>query len=173
MHSTPSDIIANQVRKRRRQLDMNRQQLAEKCASIGAPQITTAALTNIETGRPDKDGKRRREVSVEELLALAHALSLNPVDLMVPADLSDDEPYEVTDQVATTVGTAREWISGMWFLVPPESPMEFALAIQSMPQKRAQAVSRAWFTPERQMEWNRAALEYDRQPSGEDEGEKS
>ena len=87
MHSTPSDIIASQVRKRRRQVNMNRQQLAERCASIGAPQITVAALTNIETGRPDKDGKRRREVTVEELLALAHALSINPVDLMVPADL--------------------------------------------------------------------------------------
>jgi transcriptional regulator with XRE-family HTH domain len=171
MHSTPSEIIANQVRKRRRQLDLNRQQLAEKCASIGAPQITTAALTNIETGRPDKDGKRRREVSVEELLALAHALNMNPVDLMVPADLGDDEPYQVTEQVNTTVATARDWISGTAFLVPPETPMEFAVAIQSMPKERAQAVSRAWFTPARQQDWNRQALEYDRRRSEETESE--
>ncbi|MER7838433.1 helix-turn-helix transcriptional regulator [Streptomyces sp. NPDC096040] len=163
MHSTPSEVIATQVRKRRRQLDLNRQQLAEKCASIGAPQLTTAALTNIETGRPDKDGKRRREVTVEELLALACALSIHPVDLMVPADLADDAPYEVTSAIATTAATARGWISGTAFLVPPETPMDFAVAIQAMPKERAQAVSRDWFTPERQQEWNRAALEYDRQ----------
>ncbi|GHA63976.1 hypothetical protein GCM10010330_15990 [Streptomyces tendae] len=163
MHSTPSDVIAAQVRKRRRQLDLNRQQLADKCASIGAAQITTAALTNIETGRPDKSGKRRREVTVEELLALSHALSTNPVDLMVPADADDEDPYEVTPELTTTSATARDWISGTAFLVPPESPMDFAIAIQAMPTERAQEVSRAWFTPERQSAWNRAALQYERE----------
>ena len=50
----------------------------------------------------------------------------------------------------TTANTARDWISGTAFLVQPETPMDFAVAIQAMPQGRAQAVSRAWFTRDRQ-----------------------
>lgn len=163
MHSSPSEIIAAQVRRRRRQLDLNRQQLADRCASIGAAQLTPAALTNIETGRPDSSGKRRREVTVEELLALSHALGIHPVDLMVPGDAADDDPYDVTPDVATTASVAREWISGTGFLVAPETPMDFALAIQAMPKSRAQTLSRAWFTPQKQQEWNRQSLESDEQ----------
>lgn len=162
MHATPSEIIATQVRKRRRQLDLNRQQLADRCAGVGAPQITVAALTNIETGRPDSDGKRRRDVTAEELLALANALDMHPVDLLVPADADDDSPYAVTTTTTTTARTARDWISGFAFLVDPETPRDFALAIQSMPPDRAQAASRAWFTPERQQKWNKQALDSER-----------
>ncbi|MCX4699520.1 hypothetical protein [Streptomyces sp. NBC_01373] len=168
MHSTPSEIIANQVRERRRQLDLNRQQLADKCASIGAPGLTMAALTNIETGRPDKSGKRRRDITVEELFALAHALNIHPVDLMVPATAEDREPYQVTSEVTTTVATARDWIAGVGFLVRPETPMEFAQAIRAMPKERAQAVSRDWFTPERQRDWNRQALEHEQAEGRQD-----
>lgn len=142
-----SEIIANQVRRRRRQLDLNRQQLADKCASIGAPQLTLAALTNIETGRPDVTGKRRRDITVDELLALAHALSVHPVDLMVPGDAVDGTPYAVTPQVTTTAAVARDWIGGIGFLVTPEMHVDFAIAIQAMPRARAEAVSRKWLRP--------------------------
>jgi transcriptional regulator with XRE-family HTH domain len=161
MHSTPSEIIATQVRKRRRQLDLNRQQLADKCAQVGAPNITAAALTNIETGRPDKEGNRRRDVTAEELLALAAALDMHPIDLLVPADADDSDPYAVTREVLTSVGTAREWISGFAFLSDPQTPRDFALAIHPMSAGRAQAASRAWFTPERQREWNKRTLEWE------------
>jgi transcriptional regulator with XRE-family HTH domain len=181
MHSTPSENIANQLRRRRRQLDLNRQQLAEKCASVGAPQLTLAALTNIETGRPDANGKRRRDITVDELLALAHALGIHPVDLMVPGDAPDKEPYSVTPDVTTTAAKARDWIAGIGFLVEPESPMEFAVAIQAMPKGRAEAVSKEWLRP-RVDEWNRqdikgqldaeaeAAEEYRRQAQAEEPG---
>lgn len=148
--NSPSGIIAAQVRRRRRQLDITRQSLAEKCASVGAPRLTLAALTNIETGRPDSQGTRRRDVTVEELLALACALDIHPVDLMVPGDAADDEPYAVTAAVSTSAAVAREWIGGREFLISPETPMDFAIAIQSMPKGRAEAVSRDWFTRDRQ-----------------------
>ena len=169
MHSTPSEIIANQVRKRRRQLDITREQLAEKCVDVGAPQLTLAALTNIETGRPDSQGRRRRDVTVEELIALAAALKIHPVDLMVPGDAPDDEPYPLTAELSTPAAVAREWISGRAFLIAPETPMDFAVAIQAMPKARAEAVSRDWFTQDRQQELNRQALaweEQQRRPEG-------
>lgn len=148
MHSTPSAVIADQVRERRRQLDMNRQQLADKCASVGAPGLTLAALTNIETGRPDKAGKRRRDVTVEELFALACALNIHPVDLMVPSTAADEESYGVTPEITTTAATARDWISGTAFLVAPETPADLALAIRSMPKDRAQSVATKWMAPQ-------------------------
>lgn len=148
MHSTPSELIAKQVRVARRRLGLNRQQLADRCASIGAPQLTLAALTNIETGRPDSSGKRRRDITVEELLALAHALGVHPVDLMVPGDAGDDEPYNVTPDVTTTAAVARGWIAGTDFLVAPETPADLAMAIQAMPKARAQALARKWMTPQ-------------------------
>jgi sugar phosphate isomerase/epimerase len=148
MHTTPSDVIANQVRRCRRQLDLNRQQLAEKCADAGAPQLTLAALTNIETGRPDASGKRRRDVTVEELFALAHALGAHPVDLMVPGDAADDAPYDVASKVTTTSAVARGWISGCEFLVAPKTASDLAQAIRWMPDKRAQDVADRLLRPD-------------------------
>jgi transcriptional regulator with XRE-family HTH domain len=77
MHSTPSDVIADQLRKHRARLGLTREQLAEECARLGADHLTFAALTNIETGRRDRTtGRRRREVTVDELEVLAHALAV-------------------------------------------------------------------------------------------------
>lgn len=79
-----SDVVADQIRRERRRLGINREQLAERCARLGAPKLTTATITNIETGRPSKDGVRRREISVDELVVLARALGVPPVLLVLP-----------------------------------------------------------------------------------------
>ena len=84
IHQTASDTIAEQVRRHRTRLGLNREQLADECARLGAPDLTYAALTNIETGRRNKDGKRRREVSVDELLVLGLALAVPPLLLLLP-----------------------------------------------------------------------------------------
>lgn len=109
MHSMPSDLVAKQVRKRRGDLGLNREQLAEKCAQLGAPQLTPAALTNIETGRRTADGKRRREVSVEELLVLGRALLTPPILLVFP--LGRGEAIEVIPGK----GEAPTWDALKWF----------------------------------------------------------
>lgn len=153
MHdNTPSAVIAKQIRIRRRQLGLNREQLASECAAAGVPGLTAAALTNIETGRPDASGKRRREVSAEELLVLSYALRVHPVDLVVPGDAPDDAPYAVAPNVSTTAGTAREWIAGYGFLSPIESVADMAEAVQFMPEARAGELMRRWWTPEREQE---------------------
>lgn len=92
MHHKPSDVVAAQIRKRREQLGLNREQLSQECAKLGAPELTYAALTNIETGRRAKDGQRRREITVEELLVLAHALATPPLLLLFPLGSEDEVP---------------------------------------------------------------------------------
>lgn len=142
MHSSPSDHVANQVRKLRQNLGINRTELADLCARVGMPQLTAAAITNIETGRPDKEtGKRRRDITLEELLCLALVLGIHPVDLMVPNDLADFAEYRITPEMPLAAGDMREWIRGEWFMKDPADPAELAKAIRWMPLERAKATS--------------------------------
>ncbi|MFJ1667309.1 helix-turn-helix domain-containing protein [Streptomyces bottropensis] len=110
MNSTPSAAIAAQIRLRRQQLGLNREQVAERCARVGAPQLTQAALTNIETGRPDKSGKRRRDVSVEELLVLARALETSPLLMMFP--IGHQEEVEVLPGQSVDTWAGLRWFTG-------------------------------------------------------------
>ncbi|GGL55092.1 hypothetical protein GCM10014719_65490 [Planomonospora parontospora subsp. antibiotica] len=93
MHTMPSDVIAEQIRKHRKRLGLTRENLAEECAKLGAPQLTFAALTNIETGRRDRaTGRRRREVTVDELEVIAHALAVPMLLLVFPVGDLDRVP---------------------------------------------------------------------------------
>ncbi|MGP4097959.1 helix-turn-helix domain-containing protein [Nonomuraea sp. KM90] len=84
---TPSDVVGRQIQVHRDRLGITREQLAEECAKLGAPQLTFAALTNIETGRKNpKTGVRRREISVDELLVIAYALAVPPLLLLFPLE---------------------------------------------------------------------------------------
>ncbi|MEL3944525.1 helix-turn-helix transcriptional regulator [Streptomyces sp. LNU-CPARS28] len=91
-HGTQSDVVAEQMRKHRARLGLTREQLAEECARLGAPDLTYSALTNIETGRRNKEGKRRREISVDELLVLGLALAVPPLLLVLPLGSEETVP---------------------------------------------------------------------------------
>jgi transcriptional regulator with XRE-family HTH domain len=65
-----SAIVADRIAYARRQRGWNRDQLAKECAAAGAPDITAPAITNIETGRR-VDGRRRRAVTIDELVVFA------------------------------------------------------------------------------------------------------
>lgn len=81
----PSDLVAEQIRKHRERLNLTREDLAQECAKLGAPELTAAAIINIEVGRKNpKTGRRRREVSVDELLVLAYAMAVPPLELVFP-----------------------------------------------------------------------------------------
>lgn len=107
--ATASDVVAERVAASRRKRGWTARQLAERCAELGATQITAATLANIESGRRDKDGRRRRDVSVDELLALALALDVAPVHLLVPERV---EPYQVTPTVENDTVLVRNWVRG-------------------------------------------------------------
>jgi hypothetical protein len=51
-------------------------------------------ISNIESGRRKADGKRRREVSVDELVLVAYVLGVPPIHLLVP-DEGSEAPVEV------------------------------------------------------------------------------
>lgn len=73
--------------------------------------MTTQAIFNLESGRRKKEGKRRRHVTVDELLTLAYALGVAPIHLLVPID-GEDSPYAVTPNHRSSATVAREWIRG-------------------------------------------------------------
>lgn len=72
-----SDIAASAVVRRRQSCGLTRAQLAARCADLGHHTLTEPALANIETGRRGATGKRRREVTVDELATLAAALDVD------------------------------------------------------------------------------------------------
>lgn len=79
-----SDVVAERVSTWRRRRGWNRDALAVACADLGAPELTHAAITNIETGRRNHVGQRRRMVTVDEAAVLAAALRILPVMLTDP-----------------------------------------------------------------------------------------
>ena len=79
-----SDLVAQRITELRRLRRWSAKALAGQCAEAGAPEITAAVIANIETGRRGPDGIRRRDVTVDELLAFAAALGVKPGDLLGP-----------------------------------------------------------------------------------------
>jgi Helix-turn-helix. len=142
MHTKLSDAVAERVRRYRLRADLTREQLAERCAALGAPDLTAAAITNIETGRRNRaTGVRRREVTVDELVVLAKALGVPPILLIYP--VGEAETCEVLP--GRTMGT---WAAVRWFT--GEAP--FA----------SQGSSGEWFvTPDDFAAWERGAAPVD------------
>ncbi|MDK1348010.1 helix-turn-helix transcriptional regulator [Streptomyces sp. 378] len=99
--------MAERVREVRRKQGMTAAQLAEVCANLGYPELTTQALSNIESGRRDKDGRRRRYVTVDELIGLARALEVAPVYLLIPPLPSPDQP--LPDDAAEANALTHVW----------------------------------------------------------------
>lgn len=144
----------NQLRKKR---GWSIQKLAAMCAEAGATRLTGNAIENIEYGRRDKSGRRRREVDVSELLALAYVLEVPPVALVVPLDIADDERFELTGEVTAPAGQVRAWFAGLGFLDGQNSISVLARMTEGLPRDQAQKLTRLWFLQHGD-EYNRAAL---------------
>lgn len=110
MHSTLSDVVADQIRKRRDALGLTREQLAERCAELGVPELTYGAITNIETGRKTREGTRRRLVAVDELATIARALHIPPALLAFP--IGRAKQVEALPGDAIPTGAALAWFTG-------------------------------------------------------------
>ncbi|MFJ8269467.1 hypothetical protein ACIQ8G_03695 [Streptomyces sp. NPDC094154] len=123
-----SDVVAARVQEVRKMRVWTIKQLAERCAELGFPELTPNALYNLEGGRRDEEGRRRRNVTVDELLCLADALDVAAVNLLVPLE---EVPYWYTPERQESSGRVREWIRGTrplpstnsrWFkIVRPDS----------------------------------------------------
>ena len=88
---------------------MTTNQLADRCAQLGAPWLTAQALYKLE-GQRDSATRKPRRVTVDELLVLACALDIAPVHLLTGLD--DLEPYPVTPSLSVRGVVARRWIRG-------------------------------------------------------------
>jgi transcriptional regulator with XRE-family HTH domain len=107
---TVGDFIAAGIRTHRLRMGLSIRQLAEECAKRGAPQLTAASLSNIERGQDENAKRKRRDVSVEELLVLAYILDAIPADLLF---CSAGSEVEVVPGVVTHPYVAWKWLLGM------------------------------------------------------------
>jgi transcriptional regulator with XRE-family HTH domain len=100
-----SDLAGRRIRETRQRRGWTAKELAERCAEAGAPHITPTVITNLETRR-----RATREITVDEVLVLAHALQVAPLQLMVPLDAA--EALEVLPGVSLDAPEAVNWIAG-------------------------------------------------------------
>lgn len=95
-----SDVVGERVARLRRAAGLTQEGLAERCADMGWPELTTGVIGSVETGRPArKGGPRTREVSVDELVALAMALDVPPVLLLADPREHDSAPLTAGREV--------------------------------------------------------------------------
>lgn len=114
-----SDVVARRVQEQRKRQGLTAKALAERCRTMGAPGMTASVIANIESGRPDLNGRRRRQVTLEEWLILAQALHVAPIHLLVPVD-DEQTRYELTPETPQptqglhreSAGWVRAWIRG-------------------------------------------------------------
>lgn len=117
MTEPPSEVVAQRLRQLRRSRGWSAQRLAEECDRLGAPHLSASVIANIETGRKDTAGKRRRDVTVEELLIFSYALNAPTVALLVPFT---SEQMQITPNVTATPDAALGWLLGEAPLVLPD-----------------------------------------------------
>jgi transcriptional regulator with XRE-family HTH domain len=104
----PHRVIARRIKEVRTRRGWSAHRLAEEMRALGVS-WDRSIVANFESGR-------RKYVTVEELLALAYALSVAPVYLLLPID---DEYVDiaVTPEVTAKTVPVREWIRGRFPLM--------------------------------------------------------
>src|ERR1043165_3115969 len=112
-----SQTVAEQVEHHRTRKGWTRRQLADRCQELGGTGLTFAAITSIESGRPDEDGRRRRGVTVDELAVLARALTVPPVLLLFPLHNENDVTW-------SPGATAPPWYAIRWFSGEGRQPVK-------------------------------------------------
>jgi 8-oxo-dGTP diphosphatase len=101
-------VIACEIRRYRDAAGMSAQQLADRCAELGAP-MHRSVIANLENGR-------RPSVSVAELLVLARALDVPPLRFLVPLE---------NDTVELLPGEYRDpWTATNWLIDQGSDEME-------------------------------------------------
>lgn len=104
----PSDVVAERVRELRKRRGLTAQQLSDLCASAGAPELTAAALANIETGRR-KEGRRTRLITVDEALILAYVLDAPVPLLFLPLEAGQ---LDLTPEARMHPADVAAWFAG-------------------------------------------------------------
>lgn len=97
----PGRVFAERVREVR-EPRMTQGELARRLDAAGYP-MGQATIAKLETGE-------RKNVTVDDVLAISWVLSVAPVHMLVP--LRGDDPVEITPTLGLDPPTARRWIRG-------------------------------------------------------------
>lgn len=89
-----SDYVAAKIRDARKQRGWNTDDLAGRCG------LTGNIIENIESGRRDRDGRRRRDVTVDELFVISEALDIGPLKLLPNRTRPDSPAQEMAIRAA-------------------------------------------------------------------------
>lgn len=81
-----SELAAKRIQEVRKRRGWTAKELADRCTALGAPKLTASVIANIESGRKDKEDRRRREITLDEWLILARALDAAPIHILVPPE---------------------------------------------------------------------------------------
>lgn len=100
-------IFALRLREAREARGWRQQDLSDRMGQLGAPMDRTT-LAKIERGK--------REARLEEMIALAAALDVAPLNLYMP--IEGDEPVCLAPALAVDPGDARKWARGFRPLDP-------------------------------------------------------
>lgn len=121
-----SDVVAERLIELRKAARLSREEFAERCRQLGMTDFTAASLGNIETGRRDKEGRRRRKIDVDEAPVFAAALGVPLVWLF--ADPASTEPVTVFGETRANPWRALGWMTGAWPLDEPDAGPAWAEA---------------------------------------------
>ncbi|MEV6980030.1 helix-turn-helix transcriptional regulator [Sphaerisporangium sp. NPDC051017] len=100
---TPIEVVGKRVRELRQRRGMSAQNLADRCAEAGFPELKRQVITNLENGR-------RESISLTELLGLAYALDAPPALLFIPLD--GRTLLRISPEIEMGDLQALMWVSG-------------------------------------------------------------
>lgn len=95
-------LIADGIRRRRVELELSAQALANRCEELGWP-IKRSVLANLESGY-------RETITVPELFVIAQALEVSPLELVLP--IASEPDIEVLPGQRVSTVDALRWLDG-------------------------------------------------------------
>ncbi|MFF6956203.1 helix-turn-helix domain-containing protein [Streptomyces sp. NPDC008317] len=130
-----SDVVVLRLKEARLRRGWSAQQLAEECAKHGASKFTKSVISNIESGRPGPDGRRRRELTVDEVMTLAYVLDVAPMHLLgLPEGDNAALGVQITpDCLVTDREALLLWIRGDRALPGSDTRHFYAASLQDLP----------------------------------------
>lgn len=103
-----STTAAQRVQRLRKERGWSVARLADECAKVGAPQLTANVLTNLLSRQ-----QRRRDLTVEEVGALAAVFDLPPARLLpeLIEPISEPERLVLSFTSAEQAEEMRKWLA--------------------------------------------------------------
>ena len=104
-----NDLIGKRVREMRLHAGLSVETLSKRCTDAGLALSPTAIYLIEGGGRGADRSRRRRRITVDELMTLAYALEISPLVLLLP-ELDGD--YPVSGNVTALAATVYDWMVG-------------------------------------------------------------